>query len=76
MHAQNKQSATKTVCCCIVCHCIQNLADVVACNRNPSTGMVEALDAWNVQSYGNDIDSIQDVELRTGSYLGGRISCR
>jgi hypothetical protein len=56
--------------------CQQSLADVVACNRNPSTNMVEALDAWNIQGYGNNVDAVQDVQLFSGTYSGGRIRCR
>ena len=56
--------------------CQQALADVVACNRNPSTGMVEALDAWNAQFYRNIIDTVQDVQHFSGTYSGGRIRCR
>lgn len=57
-------------------HQPQELADVVACNRNPATNMVEALDAWNIQGYGNNIDAIQDVQTFLGTYSGGRIRCR
>ena len=54
----------------------QSLSDVVACNRNPTTNMVEALDAWNIQGYGNVVDAIQDVQRFSGTYSGGRITCR
>ena len=57
-------------------HNTQNLADVVACNRNPVTNMVEALDAWNTESYNNNIDAVQDVQQFSGTYSGGRIRCR
>ena len=55
---------------------LQNLADVVACNRDPSTGMVAALDGWNTAGYSNVVDSVQDVMLFSGSYNLGRITCR
>ena len=48
----------------------------MACNRDPATNMVEALDTWNIQGYDNNVDAVQDVELFSGSYSGGRISCR
>ena len=38
--------------------------------------MVEALDAWNIQSYGNNVDAVQDVQRFSGTYSGGRIQCR
>ena len=57
-------------------HRPQELADIVACNRNPATNMVEALDAWNIQGYGNNIDAVQDVQQFSGSYSSGRIKCR
>ena len=49
---------------------------MVACNRNPSTDLVVALDTWNGQIYSNDVDTIQDVEQFSSSYSAGRISCR
>ena len=49
----------------------------MACNRDPSTNMLEVLDTWNVQSFkSNDVDSIQDVVLFSGNYSNGRITCR
>ena len=47
----------------------------MACNRDPATDMVEALDAWNIQGYGNEIDTVQDVVLASGDYTNQRISC-
>ena len=55
---------------------IQNLADVVACNRDPNTDMVRAFDTWNVASYNNEVDDVQDVILLSSDYSGGRITCR
>ena len=49
---------------------------MVACNRDPATGMVEALDAWNIQGYGNEIDTVQDVVQFSASHTLGRIVCR
>lgn len=52
---------------------------MVGCNRNPETGLVEALDTWNVASPGrqNQLDLHQDVTLFQGNYtdLFGYISC-
>ncbi len=56
---------------------LQNSADVVACNRDPGTDIMTSFDAWNIQSSkGNQIDTIQDVVLFSGSYNNGRITCR
>lgn len=52
------------------------MTDVVACNRDPVSGMIEALDTWNIEGYGNQRDTIQDVILFTDSYANGRIMCR
>ena len=39
--------------------------------------MVESLDAWNIDNdYGNNVDTVQDVQLFSGTYSGGRIQCR
>jgi hypothetical protein len=38
--------------------------------------MVEALDAWNIENYGNNVDAVQDVQRFSGTYSGGRIRCR
>jgi hypothetical protein len=57
--------------------CLQNSADVVACNRDPGTDIITSFDAWNIQSSkGNQIDTIQDVVLFSGGYNNGRITCR
>ena len=52
-------------------------ADVLACNYNPSTSMVEALDTWNAATpaRGNTVDDDQDVFLFSGELRNGRISC-
>ena len=49
---------------------------MVACNRDPATGMIEGLDAWNLQGNMNEIDVVQDVQLVSGNYSEGRIMCR
>ena len=54
-------------------------ADVVGCNVNPSTGMVEALDTWNVDSgrgRNNVGDRTNDAILLSGTLQDGRIICR
>ena len=52
-------------------------ADVLACNYNPSSSMVEALDTWNADTptRGNTVDDNQDVFLFSGELRNGRISC-
>ena len=54
---------------------VQFSTDVLACNLNPTTGMVEALDAWNPASRNNIVDNDQDVFLFSGTSAGGRITC-
>ena len=56
---------------------MQFSADVVACNRDPITNMVEALDTYNVPSPGrnNLVDASQDVLLFNSSFDGTRINC-
>ena len=61
---------------CITAIYQQESADVVACNRDPATDMVEALDTWNTVGFNNIVDAIQDVESFLRSYSGGRIRCR
>ena len=51
-------------------------ADVLACNVNSITNMVEALDTWNDQNQRfNIIDGIQNTDLRNGTFSNGRIQC-
>ena len=50
---------------------------MLACNVNPDTNMVEALDTMNQVAYANLPDSDQsDIDLLSGSFQDGRISCR
>ena len=52
-------------------------ADVVGCNRNPGTNMIEALDTYNVPSpdRNNLVDRRQNVLLFNSSFDGTRIIC-
>ena len=56
---------------------IQFSADVVACNRDPATNLVEVLDTYNVPFpiRNNVVDPTQDVILFNSSFDGARISC-
>ena len=56
---------------------IQFSADVVACNRDPATNLVEVLDTYNVPFpiRNNMVDPTQDVILFNSSFDGARISC-
>lgn len=56
---------------------MQLSADVFACNVNPDTHMVEALDTWNDNSYNNapNVDQ-SNITLLSGSFSDGRIVCR
>ena len=58
-------------------HILQFSADVVACNRDPATGMVEVLDTYNIAEpgRGNVVDPTQDVMLVNSEFDGTRISC-
>lgn len=50
---------------------------MLACNVDPDTNMVEALDTMNQVAYDNLPDADQsDITLLSGSYSDGRISCR
>jgi hypothetical protein len=54
----------------------QFAADVVGCNRDPNTDTIVAVDTWNLnQGRGNVLDATQDVELFSGNFVNGRISC-
>ena len=54
----------------------QFAADVVGCNLNPNTNMVAVVDTWNLdQGRGNVLDATQDVELFSGDFASGRITC-
>ena len=52
-------------------------ADVVGCNVNPTTGMVDVLDTWNPGSVrANDADMVSDVGAFTTSFENNtRIKC-
>ena len=57
---------------------IQFSADVVACNRDPATDMIEVLDTYNVaptMGRNNLVDPTQDVMLFNSTFDGTRISC-
>ena len=61
----------------IVPFCLQFSADVVACNRNPKTGMVQGLDTYNEPDQRvNDVDPHQNVVQFSSNYTEGRIICR
>ena len=34
------------------------------------------MDAWNIEGYGNNVDTVKDVQQFSGTYSGGRIKCR
>jgi hypothetical protein len=55
----------------------QFAADVVGCNRDPNTDMIAAVDTWNLNpdTRFNVLDATQDVELFSGSFMNGRITC-
>ncbi len=72
---QRKFPAIRYYVCVCVCLCVQFGADVVSCVRNANTDQVTALDGWNPQSRASTVDTIQDVLLFSGSYMGNRISC-
>ena len=53
-------------------------ADVVACNRDPNTNMIEALDTYNPgtnENRTNRVDLAQNVRLFSSSFDGSRIIC-
>ena len=52
-------------------------ADVVACNRDPGTDMIEALDTYNLppRTRNNLVDIRQNVQLFNSSFDGSRIIC-
>lgn len=57
--------------------CLQFSADVVACNLNPQTGVVQGLDTYNEpDKAANDVDPHQNVIQFSGNYSNGRIMCR
>ena len=52
-------------------------SDVVACNRNPSTDVVEGLDTYNEANYKtNKVDPKPNVVLFSSDHTDGRIRCR
>ena len=53
-------------------------ADVVACNRDPKTGVVKGLDTYNLADVlTNQVDVHQNnIVPFGGNYTGGRINCR
>jgi hypothetical protein len=54
----------------------QLAADVVGCNRDPNTDMIAVVDTWNLnEGRGNVLDATQDVELFSGNFMNGRITC-
>lgn len=56
---------------------LQYATDVVACNRDPNTDMVETLDAWNSAVWRRTtVDTNSDVVKFSSNYIDGRISCR
>ena len=49
---------------------------MVGCNLDPNTEMVAAVDTWNLnEGRGNILDATQDVELFSGNFAIGRITC-
>ena len=56
----------------------QQSADVLACNNNPDTGMVEALDCRNAdKGHSNNPDEDQsEISLIFGSSENGTIDCK
>ena len=61
----------------LLCFIRQFSADVVACNRNPKTGMVQGLDTYNEPDQtANVVDPYQNVVLFSSNYTEGRIMCR
>ena len=61
----------------VFCLLSQFDADVVACNRNPGTNEIEALDTYNAPSptRNNLVDARQNVRLFNSSFDGTRIIC-
>ena len=56
---------------------MQLSADVLACNVNPDTNMVEVLDTWNTANERDNIpDDIMDAFMFSGDVQNGRIVCR
>ena len=56
---------------------LQFSTDVVACNRNPKTDVVQGLDTYNEpDERANDVDPHQNVVLFSSNYTDGRIICR
>ena len=53
-------------------------ADVVACNKNPDTGIIEGLDTYNdpPKNRANTVDKHQNVVHFSGNFSDGRIKCR
>ena len=55
---------------------VQFSADVVGCNRDPATNLVEVLDTYNEAAVrNNQPDPTQDVVLFNSSFDGTRIFC-
>ena len=55
---------------------LQFSADVVGCNRNPGTGLVEVLDTWNqANARLNQMDPTQNVVMFRSIFSNNRISC-
>ena len=85
VHIQNKQSTnpvqrTRTlfICCSMLTCSIQFNADVVACTRDSSNNMIQALDTWNPTSFrGNQRDPTMEADLTmfSGEFVNGRIRC-
>ena len=50
---------------------------VVACNRDPSTDVVEVLDTYNApDKRANELTPVQNVVKFVANYSDGRIACR
>ena len=56
---------------------LQFFADVVGCNLDPNTGMVEAVDTYNAapNARANILDVIQNIVKFNSSFSNGRITC-
>ncbi len=51
-------------------------ADVLACNLNPETNMIEVLDTWNQATGRSNLnDDVMDTFLFSGTSDSGRITC-
>ena len=61
----------------MLCFFLQFSADVVACNRDPKSGVVRGLDTYNEpDERANDVDAHQNVVQFSSNYTDGRIICR